>query len=217
MVMPPRSTTCRGRDRHGGVDVTERTCSVEGCYEPHVARSYCARHWRLNRPEGGYPIPTRLERFYSHVALGHGEVCDRWTGSINSWGYGQLRVDGRGRIAHRWIYEQLVGPIPEGLDLGHTCHDRDPFCPGGDGCLHRQCVTIAHLEPMTRSKNMRDGKISGRTNRCKWGHEWTEANTYITKAGHRLCRACNVRRQGELQAARRAAGWRRRGNLWVRP
>lgn len=52
--------------------------------------------------------------------------------------YPQVRIS-RQRInvvLHRWMYEQLVGPIPAGHHLHHTCFDP-------------RCVNPAHLEPLT--------------------------------------------------------------------
>lgn len=56
-------------------------------------------------------------------------------------GYGQVRR-GKTHLAHRYIYEQLVGPIPDGMHLDHLC--RTPAC-----------VNPAHLEPVTPVENAR--------------------------------------------------------------
>lgn len=45
--------------------------------------------------------------------------------------------------AHRWNYEQLVGPIPTGLVLMHSC-DRP------------RCVNVEHLKPGTHKDNRAD-------------------------------------------------------------
>lgn len=46
--------------------------------------------------------------------------------------------------AHRAMYEQVIGPIPEGMDLDHLC--RQP-----------RCINPDHLEPVTRAKNLQRG------------------------------------------------------------
>lgn len=49
--------------------------------------------------------------------------CWLWLGWTNRDGYGQL-WDGelkRSPLAHRAVYEKLVGPIPEGMKLLHRC------------------------------------------------------------------------------------------------
>lgn len=72
--------------------------------------------------------------------------CWLWTASLTHNGYGKFWVDGAVVRAHRWIYEQLVGPIPDGLHLDHV-HER--------GCRSRRCVNPAHLEPVTNEENQR--------------------------------------------------------------
>ena len=91
--------------------------------------------------------------------------CWVWQGSIGSNGYGRIRErrnggTGRNVKAHRWMYEQLVGPIPAGLDLDHTCHNADASCAGGPTCPHRRCVNPAHLEPVTNAQNAQRGAMA---------------------------------------------------------
>jgi hypothetical protein len=101
------------------------------------------------------------------------------------------------RDAHRVVYEALVGPVPEGLELDHTC-DNPPCCNPG------------HLEPVTHAENMRRGKRNGAVvNRakthCKHGHEFTPANTYTQTKGGRGCRECHRRVRRDYMRRRRAA------------
>lgn len=70
--------------------------------------------------------------------------CWIWLGRINGFGYGELKCGERRLKAHRVSYEHHVGPIPEGLDLDHLCRVRP-------------CVNPEHLEPVTRSENIRRG------------------------------------------------------------
>lgn len=39
----------------------------------------------------------------------------------NDGGYGRLRAQGREQRVHRYVYEQVVGPIPGGLVIDHLC------------------------------------------------------------------------------------------------
>lgn len=129
-------------------------------------------------------------------------ACIPWAGRIDRDGYGRFG-DG---LAHRHVYQEVVGPIPIGLDLDHTCHTR--ACRGGVGCLHRRCVNPDHLEPVTRRENTLRGNaptvdLAKRTH-CKHGHRYTTENTRIDRHGVRLCRTCDRERQRVYQERLRA-------------
>lgn len=73
--------------------------------------------------------------------------CWDWGRARDGAGYGAIWYEGRVQGAHRWVYEQLVGPIAKGLDLDHLC--RNP-----------RCVNPDHLEPVTHAENIRRGKVA---------------------------------------------------------
>lgn len=139
-----------------------------------------------------------------------GDGCWLWTGfALN--GYGRFGGSGWGWCAnaHRWAYERLVGPIPQGLVLDHLCR------------VH-SCVNPAHLEPVTNHENlMRGDTIPARNaakTHCVNGHEFTPENTRLytepppRNTTTRVCVKCrketNTRttiRNAEKRKAARAA------------
>lgn len=144
--------------------------------------------------------------------------CWLWTGYVMPNGYGKIMVvlpGGRiaSRLVHRMAYELHVGPIPEGADVGHTCHDEDLGCPGGPTCEHRRCLNPRHLQAMTRRENLRAGRKPGgnhgRANalktHCRCGLPYDEQNTMVTKNGSRACKACRSRYNREWRQRRKAA------------
>lgn len=154
--------------------------------------------------------PSILASFADKVLIGDG--CWEWVGGCAGRdGYGRMSVGGRMFLSHRVMYELLVGPIPEGLQLDHLCHSQDPTCPGGL-CIHRRCVRPDHLEPVTARENqMRSGSVSGRNARathCPSGHPYSPENTYINPASNgRCCRVCRkahsrAHREREVAAKR---------------
>lgn len=112
--------------------------------------------------------------------------CWVWLTSLNQGGYGRVDYSGkRGRMAHKVVYELLVGPIPEGLNIDHLCRVT-------------ACVYPGHLEPVTQKENLARGLGVGVFNaaktHCLNGHEFTHKNTMILPRGRRFCRACGIAR-----------------------
>ena len=130
------------------------------------------------------------QQFWDHVdASGD---CWVWTGTL-SHGYGSLWIPGRIHVfAHRYAYELLVGPIPKGLQIDHRCRNL-------------VCVNPDHLEVVTISENVMRGQgfaaRHARKTRCKRGHPFDEANTYLVKGGGRTCRRCHADRQDGYRKA----------------
>jgi hypothetical protein len=126
--------------------------------------------------------------------------CWEWTGKITPDGYGACGYKGRRHVlAHRAVFEEFVGPIPEGMVSDHVCHtDMVPNCPP-ETCKHRRCVNPDHVEFVTNAENIRRGHNTRRTAYIH-GHEYTEANTYRT-GGRRYCIACHTARYGYPQVS----------------
>lgn len=126
-------------------------------------------------------------RFWSRVQkTGY---CWVWTGSRSAYRYGALSVNGRLVRAHKWIYERLNGPVPDGLCVCHKCDN--PLCVRPD-----------HLFVGTRKDNSRDMAAKGRARNaemgktcCLRGHPFTPENTYSRtgRTGNlwRICRTCS--------------------------
>ena len=77
--------------------------------------------------------------------------CWNWTASLAS-GYGRLLVGGRLVGSHRFMYEQHVGPIPDGFQIDHLC--RNP-----------RCCNPNHLEAVTAKTNVNRGRKARLTDR----------------------------------------------------
>lgn len=130
--------------------------------------------------------------------------CWIWTASTYANGYGQFTVLGEPIKAHRWAYENLVGPVPVGMQLDHLCHTRDVACTGGNDCKHRRCVNPAHLEPVTARVNSLRGNgrsgVNARKTHCIRNHPFDHANTRITPKGYRVCRRCHAIKTAQSRA-----------------
>ena len=142
--------------RERGADMAQGTCSVEGCERQsrRAAAPYCNAHYERFRRTGDLRSPAIRprrasldERLAQFVIQPSG--CWEWTGSKNDKGYGRVYADRDEKRAHRAMWEQAHGPVPDGLWVLHRC-DNPP------------CVNPDHLFLGTPLDNVRDMMAKGR-------------------------------------------------------
>lgn len=196
-------------DKMQGVPINAM-CSADGCDRPAARRSdigpLCINHsvkYRKIGHLGKWVKPKRdvIERLTEKATPEPNTGCWLWTASGNNAGYGVILIDGKrgpGRpgkfvLAHRLMYERTVGPIPHGLDLDHLCRVR---------C----CINPAHLEPVTRSVNLKRGINQWKLKtHCPHGHPYSGDNLYQMPNGRRACRTCRNERSRRARANKRLA------------
>ena len=174
----------------------KRICSIDGCGERVEAWGWCPKHYARWRRHGdplitnGRGLPV-LDRVFLQVEFGD---CWEWLGRLSPSGYGVTseRRDGKtaGVFTHRVVYEHLVGPIPDGLQIDHLCRNT-------------RCCNPEHLEPVTAHENVRRSfglaHFNALKTHCPQGHEYSPENTYVRRRpdgtpSERCCRTCLARR-----------------------
>jgi hypothetical protein len=129
------------------------------------------------------------ERFWAKVDKSTGPSgCWPWLGTITNVGYGQFRY-GRRVGAHRFAYELVKGPIPDGLTIDHV---------KAWGCTRTDCCNPAHLEAVTMAENLRRSEAASAVNSRKTECPRCGSAFDIGANGRRYCRPCK-------------SAWRRRG------
>ena len=97
-------------------------------------------------------VPTYSKlpaRFWRKVKAQNG--CLVWTGSRLPTGYGRFYIDEKVKLAHRLVAEEILGEIPDGSVVLHSC-DNPP------------CVSRDHLSYGTQGENMKEMVERGRSN-----------------------------------------------------
>jgi hypothetical protein len=121
-------------------------CAAEKVY----ALGMCLAHYRKWKFYGdvnfvrSYTKTPIEERFFAKVEKGTG--CWLWTAGKTQAGYGVIQEGGRGRkllLAHRVSYTMHKGPIPEGMNVLHSCDNPS-------------CVNPDHLRSGTYGDNQQD-------------------------------------------------------------
>jgi hypothetical protein len=157
------------------------TCGVQHCVNPaHLVVRI--------------PLLTQMEK---HIEKHADTGCWLWTGARSHNGYGRVSVRGPDPgspqthlQAHRAMYEMLVGPIPEGMTLHHTCEVR-------------HCVNPAHHVPMPPGANvlLNSGPTAQKArllNCPRCGSQFA-----YRRDGHRVCLPCKAAYQKRTWKAQR--------------
>lgn len=104
-----------------------------------------------------------VKRLLSYVEKTNG--CWLWRGAIQKdTGYGSITILGKTWRAHRAVYTYLVGDIPRGIDLLHSCDTPACVCPD-------------HLRPGDDAQNQKDRK-----DRDRIGFELSTADVKFIKS-----------------------------------
>jgi hypothetical protein len=144
-------------------------------------------------------------RFWKKVNKTSG--CWLWVAFLSKGGYGRFQLRDKVPVqAHVFSYEEIIGPVPKGLQLDHLCRTRN-------------CVNPDHLEPVTPlinvGRGMSPGAIAQRTDMCSKGHPYVEGSYKSNSQGWRVCLVCRVDCDAAYRANNRekmnaaTAAWRR--------
>lgn len=105
-------------------------------------------------PKGNRKFCETVEqRFDRYTIPEPNSGCLLWVGTIDSHGYGQLRVNKKTRFASHIALELAGRPVPKGKCALHHCDN-----PG--------CVNESHLFVGTQIANINDMNRKGRGNRA---------------------------------------------------
>lgn len=139
-------------------------------------------------------VPVTLEERLSQFEIDESTGCHNWTGPIRGGargGYGNFSYKGKNYLAPMAYWKFLVGEVPHGLEVKHSCHNR-------------LCVNIAHLSVGTHAENMEEMIEAGRNNQPKGekhpGAKLTELDVQRIKEllaqGNRVCEIAKMYNMG---------------------
>lgn len=119
--------------------------------------------------------------------------CLEWMGWRTAVGYGSTSFRCKPHATHRLMYLAAIGPIPDGMQVLHSC-DNPP------------CMNPRHLSLGSGQENMQQSVERGRhfeamKTHCDRGHELAGENLYVCRDKRRHCKTCSRARW------RMNAGW----------
>src|SRR6266498_2006407 len=121
-----------------------------------------------------------IAKIFARLIITELDWCHEWSGYISS-GYGRVGFKRDYHYVHVIVYEHYFGPIPEGLELDHTCGNK-------------RCANVNHLELVTHKENcLRSDSpwaMNAQKTHCPLGHPYSGSNLMLRPNGGRRCRAC---------------------------
>jgi hypothetical protein len=124
-----------------------RLCEC-GCGQetPLASKTQTSKGWVKGCPVrfvSGHQARTQQARASRDPATG----CLLWRGRLTDDGYPEATINGATLRLHRYAWEYVNGPVPEGMVLDHRCRSR-------------ACLNPHHLEPVTPAENVRRGALA---------------------------------------------------------
>lgn len=151
-------------------------CTIDGCNRKMKARKMCDAHYQ--RFMAGRPLDTPLqergrkyasaEESFAARTRWNGD-CLEWTGSLNRNGYGRIVANGSVVRVHRWVWEQKVRKIPDGIYIDHICGNT-------------ACCNIDHLREATPAQNSQNVTPHRSNNRSGYRGVYWDATRQMWRA-----------------------------------
>ena len=91
----------------------------------------------------------RLTNIAEKLSINSATGCWEWSGCVTKKGYGLMTRKNKNHYIHRYVWEVVNGPIPEGLCICHHCDNR-------------KCGNPEHLFLGTSKDNTQDMMKKGR-------------------------------------------------------
>lgn len=115
-------------------------------------------------------------------------MCWEWQGTKYPNGYGWLKVFGQNTLAHRFSYELHNGPIPDGMEIMHSCDVK-------------HCINPDHLRAGTHQENMKEAQERGRLPAGKDHHWYGKKNPSLRQSNRVLVLGKEYRSQNNAELA----------------
>lgn len=171
-------------------DILDNTAPVVSDECGDCARRYGRGHLieaREASPNGGRKSKVEINSRCSESEVGIPQKildrlvvndCWEWVAGKNAGGYGCIYLAGKRWLAHRLMWETLVGQIPDDQQIDHLCRNR-------------ACCNPDHLEPVTQQVNIARGAKVKKRPECPEGHTY---DVFIERRGgvERRCSRCET-------------------------
>ena len=174
----------------------KRPCAFPGCGKFACSRGLCHSHYcqwlegkqltaiEPRRPRGSPPVITTVK--IPCPVAGLEGPCLIFTGRKTK-GYGRVTIGRCEILVHRYVWEQVHGPIPSWLEIDHQCRTK-------------ACCNINHLRLVKHQTNTTENvegshwQINLAKTHCPRGHEYTPENTRSRPDKGRDCKLCALLR-----------------------
>lgn len=174
---------------------SDKHCGFAGCNSKTRCKGLCHTHY-IQQLSGKHltPIKVHPRRKLTPPVVTYDEVpcpvaslngpCHIFRGYKDKRGYGRVYSRETTSLVHKYVWEQLNGPVPDGLELDHQC-------------MVKSCCNPNHLRAVTHKVNSTENvkgaswQINIMKTHCPQGHEYTPENTRVRHAKHgRECKTC---------------------------